>query len=138
MRAGARGGRGGGERWRRREPYDPEVVVITSNENPMGPCKEGLEALIKVAPMGWRYSPQGDNLEFNSLLASTENVPQDHVTAYPGLQYSAGELRAPRLLRRPKLGDGQSGLRQRREPVASGNKPSRCRCARIIRTMWKP
>jgi histidinol-phosphate/aromatic aminotransferase/cobyric acid decarboxylase-like protein len=34
--------------------------------------------------MGWRYSPQGDNLEFNSLLASTENVPQDHVVAFPG------------------------------------------------------
>src|SRR5579862_6401755 len=67
-----------------RPAYDPEAVVITSNENPMGPCKEGLEALIKVAPMGWRYSPQGDNLEFNSLLASTEGVPQDHVTAYPG------------------------------------------------------
>jgi histidinol-phosphate aminotransferase len=67
-----------------RPAYDPEAVVITSNENPMGPCKEGLEALIKVAPMGWRYSPQGDNLEFNALLASTENVPQDHVTAYPG------------------------------------------------------
>jgi histidinol-phosphate/aromatic aminotransferase/cobyric acid decarboxylase-like protein len=76
---GGRGGFGGG-----RGPYDPEMVVITSNENPMGPCKEGLEALIKVAPMGWRYSPQGDNLEFNALLASTENVPQDHVVAFPG------------------------------------------------------
>ena len=77
--AGRRGGAGGA-----RGVYDPDVVRITSNENPMGPCKEGLEALFKVAPMGWRYSPQGDNLEFNSLLASTENVPQDHVTAYPG------------------------------------------------------
>jgi histidinol-phosphate aminotransferase len=80
----AAGGRRGGGGGRGRGPYDPEVVRITSNENPMGPCKEGLEALIKVAPMGWRYSPQGDNLEFNSLLASTENVPQDHVIAFPG------------------------------------------------------
>jgi histidinol-phosphate aminotransferase len=78
--AGRRGGRGGGGRG----VYDPEMVRITSNENPMGPCKEGLEALYKVAPMGWRYSPQGENLEFNSLLASTENVPQDHVVAFPG------------------------------------------------------
>src|ERR1700677_520483 len=78
--AGRRGGRGGGGRG----VYDPEVVRITSNENPMGPCKEGLEALYKVAPMGWRYSPQGENLEFNSLLASTENVSQDHVVAFPG------------------------------------------------------
>jgi len=76
--------RAGGGRGMGRGVYDPDVVRITSNENPMGPCKEGLEALIKVAPMGWRYSPQGDNLEFNSLLASTENVPQDHVIAFPG------------------------------------------------------
>jgi len=81
--AARRGGRGGGM-GSARGVYDPEVVRITSNENPMGPCKEGLEALYKVAPMGWRYSPQGDNLEFNSLLASTENVPQDHVIAFPG------------------------------------------------------
>src|SRR3954468_1102085 len=48
---GARGGAGfaGGAR----APYDPERVVISSNENPMGPSKEGLEALIKVAPLGW-------------------------------------------------------------------------------------
>jgi histidinol-phosphate aminotransferase len=78
---GRRGGRGGGGG---RGVYDPDVVRITSNENPMGPCKEGLEALYKVAPMGWRYSPQGDNLEFNALLASTENVPGDHVMAFPG------------------------------------------------------
>ena len=75
-----RAGRNGGARG----VYDPDVVRITSNENPMGPCKEGLEALYKVAPMGWRYSPHGENLEFNSLLASTENVPQDHVVAFPG------------------------------------------------------
>ena len=73
------GGMGGGMR-----AFDPDVVRITSNENPMGPCKEGLEALVKVAPMGWRYSPQGENMGFNSLLATTENVPQDHVVAFPG------------------------------------------------------
>jgi histidinol-phosphate aminotransferase len=80
-RAGGRGGRGAGGA---RQPFDPDVVRITSNENPMGPCKEGLEALLKVAPMGWRYTPQGDNLEFMNLLASTENVPADHVLGYPG------------------------------------------------------
>ncbi len=79
--AARRAGRAGGGA---RGAFDPDVVRITSNENPMGPCKEGLEALYKVAPLGWRYSPQGDNLEFNALLASTENVPQDHVIAFPG------------------------------------------------------
>lgn len=48
-----------------------DVVRITSNENPMGPSKEGLEAIARVAPLAWRYGPQGENLEFNALIAST-------------------------------------------------------------------
>jgi histidinol-phosphate/aromatic aminotransferase/cobyric acid decarboxylase-like protein len=78
------GGRRGGGMAGGARAFDPDTVRITSNENPMGPCKEGLEALIKVAPMGWRYSPQGENMEFSSLLASSENVPADHVVAFPG------------------------------------------------------
>ena len=64
--------------------YDPEVVVISSNENPMGPCKEGIEAMAKVGPLGWRYRPQGENLEFEALLQSTENVKSGYVNGYPG------------------------------------------------------
>jgi histidinol-phosphate aminotransferase len=67
-----------------RQPYDPEVIVISSNENPMGPSKEGIEAMAKVGPLGWRYSPQGDNLDFDTLLHTTENVKQDYVNGYPG------------------------------------------------------
>ena len=40
--------------------YDPDAVRITSNENPMGPSKEGLEAIAHVAPLAWRYGPMGD------------------------------------------------------------------------------
>ena len=65
-------------------PYDPDVVVITSNENPMGPTPEGIEAMAKVGPLGWRYRPQGENLEFEKLLHSVENVKQGYVNAYPG------------------------------------------------------
>jgi histidinol-phosphate aminotransferase len=63
---------------------DPDVVRITSNENPMGPSKEGLEAMARVAPLAWRYGPQGENIEFQSLLASTENVKPEYVLSYPG------------------------------------------------------
>lgn len=63
---------------------DPDVVRITSNENPMGPSKEGLEALAKVAPLAWRYTPAGENTELMALLASTEGVKQDYVLSYPG------------------------------------------------------
>jgi histidinol-phosphate aminotransferase len=72
-----RGGRGAGA-------FDPDVVRITSNENPMGPMKEGLEALSKVAPLAWRYGPQGDNMNLQSLLESTESVKSGYVTPYPG------------------------------------------------------
>ncbi len=77
---GNRRGGGGGQR----APYDPDVVRITSNENPMGPSKEGIEAMAKVGPLGWRYDPQGENMDFQSLLESTENVKSGYVNGYPG------------------------------------------------------
>jgi histidinol-phosphate/aromatic aminotransferase/cobyric acid decarboxylase-like protein len=64
--------------------YDPDVVRITSNENPMGPTKEGIEAMARVGPLGWRYDPRGENLEFQGLLESTENVKPGYVNGYPG------------------------------------------------------
>jgi histidinol-phosphate/aromatic aminotransferase/cobyric acid decarboxylase-like protein len=77
---GRRGGGGGGAR----QAADPDVVRITSNENPMGPSKEGIEAMAKVGPLGWRYDPQGENMDFAGLLESTENVKSGYVTGYPG------------------------------------------------------
>jgi len=77
---GNRRGGGGGQR----AAYDPDVVRITSNENPMGPSKEGIEAMAKVGPLGWRYDPQGENMDFQSLLESTENVKSGYVNGYPG------------------------------------------------------
>ena len=64
--------------------FAPDVVRITSNENPMGPSKEGLEAITQVAPRAWRYGPLGDNNDFEDLIASTEGVKPDYVTPYPG------------------------------------------------------
>ncbi len=65
-------------------PYDPEVIRITSNENPMGPTKEGIEAMAKVGPLGWRYDPRGENMDFQGLLETTENVKPGYVNGYPG------------------------------------------------------
>jgi len=79
-RRAARANRQGGPR----QDFDPEVVRITSNENPMGPCKEGIEAMARVGPLGWRYNPQGENLEFDALLQTTENVKPGYVNGYPG------------------------------------------------------
>ena len=67
-----------------RRPNDPDAVRITSNENPLGPCKEGLEAIYRVAPLGGRYSPTGESADFTQMIAETEGVKPEYVTPYPG------------------------------------------------------
>jgi histidinol-phosphate aminotransferase len=67
-----------------RPAYGPDVVRISSNENPQGPCKEGLEALVKVAPMGWRYSPHNENGDFVKAIAETTGVKENYVLATAG------------------------------------------------------
>ncbi len=79
-RGGGRRAGGGGEQ----APYDPEVVRITSNENPMGPTKEGIAAMATVGPLGWRYDPRGENMDFAGLLEKVENVKPGYVHGYPG------------------------------------------------------
>jgi histidinol-phosphate aminotransferase len=64
--------------------FDPDVIRISGNENPMGPSKQGLEAIARVAPLAWRYGPQGENNDLQSLLESTEGVKPGYVVAYPG------------------------------------------------------
>jgi len=63
---------------------DPDMVRISSNENPMGPHKEGLEAMAKIAPLAWRYSPVGDHQDFTKTVAGIEDVPEDHIAAFAG------------------------------------------------------
>lgn len=63
---------------------DPEMVRISSNENPMGPCKEALESLAKIAPKAWRYSPVGDDQDFIKTAAGIEDVPETHIMAFAG------------------------------------------------------
>ncbi|MCU1330260.1 MAG: aminotransferase, partial [Bryobacterales bacterium] len=67
-----------------RGPMDPNVVRISSNENPLGPCKEGLEALMKIAPLGGRYSPTGEQQDFIKTIAEIEGVKEDYVAAFAG------------------------------------------------------
>lgn len=64
--------------------FDPDAVRITSNENPLGPCKEGLEAIVKVAPYGGRYQPFGESADFVKAIAETEGVKPDFVAPFAG------------------------------------------------------
>jgi histidinol-phosphate/aromatic aminotransferase/cobyric acid decarboxylase-like protein len=67
-----------------RGPIDPSIVRISSNENPLGPCKEGIEAITKIAPLGGRYSPRGEQQEFVKTVAEIEGVREDCVAAFAG------------------------------------------------------
>ena len=65
-------------------PIPPDAVRISSNENPLGPCKEALEAINKVAPFGGRYSPHNEQGIFLKTVAEVEGLKTDSITAYAG------------------------------------------------------
>src|SRR5688500_4402982 len=72
------------ERRNGRRVIDPDIVRINQNENPMGPSKEGLEALLRVAPTAWRYSPANEQGELARAIAETEGVKEDHIAVFAG------------------------------------------------------
>ena len=72
------------ERRMGRRTLDSDAVRINQNENPMGPCKEGLEAIAKIAPQGWRYSPSNEHGDLMNAIAEIEGVKQDSIALFAG------------------------------------------------------
>jgi len=61
----------------------PGAVKIDNNENPLGPCKEALEAMAATMPQGGRYMfylPA----EMSELVGSQEGVKQNYVQVHDG------------------------------------------------------
>ena len=65
-------------------PMPPDAVRISSNENPLGPCKEALEAISKVASYGGRYSPNNEQGVFLKAVSEVEGLKMDSIAAYAG------------------------------------------------------
>jgi histidinol-phosphate aminotransferase len=61
-----------------------DAVRISSNENPLGPCPQALEAIYAVAKLGDRYSPTGESADFVKTAAELEGLKPDYVTPYAG------------------------------------------------------
>jgi histidinol-phosphate aminotransferase len=59
------------------------AVKIDANENPLGPCKEALDAMATVASQGGRYA-YGQTDAFIDALAAAEKVSPAHIKAYAG------------------------------------------------------
>ena len=65
-----------------------DSVFINSNENPLGPCKEALEAAHKMVVQGGRYRfKEADRV--TRLLEQQENLKPGYVRVHPG---SSGPL----------------------------------------------
>jgi histidinol-phosphate aminotransferase len=60
-----------------------DAVMINSNENPLGPCKEAAEAAHAMIAQGGRYL-FNQTSEFQQLLAEQEGLKANYVVAYAG------------------------------------------------------
>jgi histidinol-phosphate aminotransferase len=63
---------------------DPSIIRISQNENAQGPCKEGVEAMARVAPHGWRYNPNNEQSEIVKVVCDQEGVKPENVQFYAG------------------------------------------------------
>ena len=126
----ARGSRGAGI------PFDPSMVRISSNENPMGPHPAGIEALSRVAPMGWRYNPGPKMGNLAQTVSKIEGVPVDHIWLTPG---SSEPLHAATCASRLPRGAGRwpPPATEAAPHHSSGRKRSALRSPRITRMTWK-
>ncbi len=87
--AGAAASAGGNVRSRRNSddweiPREaPGTVIISSNENPLGPCPAALEAITKYAPTGGRYDRvhSGETLK---VISEQFQLKKGYVRLYPG------------------------------------------------------
>ncbi len=67
-----------------RQRMPPDAVRISSNENPLGPCADAIEAIAKIAKFGGRYSPFGEQGDFVKAVCDVDGVKPDYVAAYAG------------------------------------------------------
>jgi histidinol-phosphate aminotransferase len=81
QRRGAGGDGGGGDFGER--TVDPLAVVISSNENPLGPSVPAREAIAKVGNEGGRYNRQFQS-ETVKVFSEQFGLKQGYVQLYPG------------------------------------------------------
>jgi histidinol-phosphate aminotransferase len=61
----------------------PDAVLLHANENPMGPCPQALEAVLRTAKNGGRYQ-FSETFAFIDLMASIEGLKKEYVAAFAG------------------------------------------------------
>ena len=66
-----------------RAPLGPDVVIISSNENPLGPAQSALTALCATAPMGGRYH-QEESMKTIAVFNEMYGLKRGYSALFPG------------------------------------------------------
>jgi histidinol-phosphate aminotransferase len=80
---GGRRGGGGMSDMGERTPLGPDVVIISSNENPLGPAQSALTALCATAPMGGRYH-QEESMKTVTVFNDAFGLKRGYSALFPG------------------------------------------------------
>jgi histidinol-phosphate aminotransferase len=62
----------------------PGIVIISSNENPLGPAQCALEEMVKAAPLGARYDTTGVARATVQTITEQFGLKPGYVDLYPG------------------------------------------------------
>jgi histidinol-phosphate aminotransferase len=84
---------------RMRKATDPDMVIISANENPLGPCPAALEAIARIAPTGGRYDFYGETGKLTETFAKQHGLKEENIAVYAGssepLHYSVLAFTSP-------------------------------------------
>jgi histidinol-phosphate aminotransferase len=78
-----RNGMGGSDMGEMRQ-LPPDAVVISSNENPLGPAQVALEEMVKIGPLGGRYDKTGVARATVQTISEQFGLKPGYVELYPG------------------------------------------------------
>jgi histidinol-phosphate aminotransferase len=78
-----RRGMGGADMGEMRQ-LSPDTVVISSNENPLGPAEVALGAMVDAGPLGGRYDKTGVARKTVETISEQFNLKPGYVELYPG------------------------------------------------------
>ncbi len=62
----------------------PDTVIISGNENPLGPAKVALDAMVEAGPLGGRYDRTGIARKTVETVSEQFGLKRGYVELYPG------------------------------------------------------
>jgi histidinol-phosphate aminotransferase len=75
------------------------MVIISANENPLGPCEAALAAIHRIAPTGGRYDFYGETDKLTKTFATQSGLKEENIMVYAGssepLHYSVLAFTSP-------------------------------------------